>query len=59
MPECDVDNFADMKLTDFSLLAYVIGKPELVVGMVRDEYVWLKEKAIPRLQVGWVLQEKS
>lgn len=60
VPDCDVDNFADMKIGDVSLIAYIIGNPVKVIDMVPDEYVWLTEKAIPRLQVsvqsvtGWL-----
>ena len=50
MPDCDTDNFANMKIGDVSLIAYIIGNPVKVVNMIPDEYVWLTQKGIPRLQ---------
>jgi hypothetical protein len=36
VPDCDVDNLADMKLGDVSVLAFFLGHPENLVDMVTN-----------------------
>ena len=51
MPDCNRTSDADVSLEDFSVIAYVIGNPKNSLAMLKDEYRFIKEKLIPRVQV--------
>ena len=51
MPDCNLTSDADVSLEDFSVIAYVIGNPKNSLAMLKDEYRFIKEKLIPRVQV--------